>query len=74
MQRYTLTARGLENLKWFLYETGNADFLDACISEAESIASHAFSANEPARLAVEDRGLDRVHNLSMPREWFEVAE
>jgi hypothetical protein len=73
MVRYKLSETGLNKLKGFVFETGNDDFIDACISEAESIASHAFNCDNPALLTVADISREYEHVLTMPREWFEVV-
>lgn len=73
MVRYQLNDKGISELKGFIYEHGLDDMVEAYLSEAESIASHAYYANMPALLTVDTRSDEGEFCLPLEREWFKVA-
>jgi len=74
MNRYKLTDYGIQQIHDFAMEHGAIDYMDCYLSEAESIASHAFANDMPALLTVESFSDDSEFMLALPIEWFTVKE
>jgi hypothetical protein len=74
MIRYRLNDKGINEIKGFIFEHGNDDYLDCYLLEAESIADHAFNEGVPAVLSVESFSDDARFNLTMPKTWFKEEQ
>ena len=72
MLRYKLTEKGLNKLHGFVLEHGSEDHIAEYVTEAESIASHAFRVDMPALLTIESYTEGYEVYLSLERDWFEV--